>query len=70
MIGVTRAERRPEDWSEPPRDMTPVRVRILRGCLVRLSDGQAAVPVEAGSVVTVPRWVADELVFWSGKAEP
>ncbi len=56
------------DYVPPPRDKTPVDARIVRRCWVALIPGDAPVDVAAGSVIRLPRWLADELVL-NGKAE-
>lgn len=50
------------DYVAPPKDQTSTKVIVKRGLLLR---GE---PVAAGSVLTVPKWEANDLVA-SGRAE-
>ena len=49
------------DYVMPAKDLSPVKTEILRGCWVMLRDGEPLVAAKPGQVLTVPRWVADDL---------
>ena len=50
-------------YQEPPRDQTPTRVRVLRPILL---FGER---IEAGTLTTLPRWTAVDLVRSTSAAE-
>ena len=52
-----------QPYREPPRDPTPTRVRVLRPILL---FGER---LEAGTVTTLPRWTAHDLVRSTSAAE-
>lgn len=58
---------RPREYKPAPRDTTPVKVRIVRGCWVRVIDGAPMRAAKPGEVLQLPRWLADELAA-NGKA--
>ncbi|MEW6415903.1 MAG: hypothetical protein AB1482_11680 [Pseudomonadota bacterium] len=60
--GLHHGEHRHGDYRPPAPDLTPTKVRVLRGLLLR-GEHQSA-----GSILTVPRSTAVELVA-SGRAE-
>lgn len=67
-VGVDRAQPTSRfDYVPPPRDTTPVKALVTRSCWVKLSPEDPAVVVEAGRVILLPRWLADDLAA-NGKA--
>jgi len=56
------------DYVPPPHDRTIIKARITRPCWTRTREGGDIERVEAGAVVTMERWIADELRL-CGKAE-
>ena len=55
------------DYKMPPKDMTVVKVQVLRGCWVTLREGEPWQSVKPGQILQVPRWLANEL-FYCGQA--
>lgn len=49
------------EYKQPPKDLTVVKVQIVRGCWVALRDGEPMRSVKAGEVLQLPRWLADVL---------
>ena len=47
----------------PAKDLTPTRVRVVRALLLH---GE---PQAVGTVLTVPKWMADDMVHGSTRAE-
>jgi hypothetical protein len=54
-------------YREPPKDQTPVKCEIVRGCWVTVTAGAPAVAVKPGQILQLPRWLADVLIA-NGKA--
>lgn len=50
------------DYMPPQPDRSRVKLRIVRPCLVQLVDNAEPVRCEAGELVTVPRFVGQQVV--------
>lgn len=57
-----------QNYVPPPKDKTPTEIRITRKCYAQQRDGLPAERVEIGTVLTVPKWVANDLHEF-GKAD-
>lgn len=56
------------DYTPPPRDKTVVKIRITRNCWLRTAEGEPMQAADAGTVVSMQRWIADDLIA-CGKAD-
>ena len=65
---LTLGDRR-QDYIEPPKDTSPMKVKITRTCWVKVKQGAPAERIEAGTVLTLPHWQAVDLAAWCEKAE-
>lgn len=50
------------DFVPPKPDVTRTKIRITRACLVAMQDGTAPASVPAGTMLTLPRWQAQQII--------
>jgi len=54
--------RRQGDYVPPRPDTTRTKIRITRACWVALQDGAEPSSLPAGTMLTLPRWQAQQIV--------
>lgn len=68
--GVPKIDARdqPGDYRPPPRDESMARIIVKRACIIAMPGDKYPTSFLAGSVVTLPRWQADEAIA-AGRCE-
>jgi hypothetical protein len=52
----------PGDYVPPPHDETKTKIRVERPCRLKMSGDQEPIEFAAGSIVSLPQWLALEAV--------